>query len=570
MPNTKEELYLAAILGEYSGELPMPNTKVECYLYKLAKDGVPGGSGGGTVDLSEYAKKEELLEVEKDVKKLLNDSTRHVHTNIQSLMEITAADITALHSTFPQKIYEIEQSLSDYADTKEEVTQARVDANGTSYATLKERLDSADENVESVSTELKGALEYVRTSNLLNHSKVLKDKRLNVWNGTTINSYTYDRVGSYASPIIDVEPNKQYCFVKNNSVVALSNNIGLILFDQDGRYVTDQLTAVNNIYTIPENIYYIAFCTNGNDFSMYNFKEYTNEINLSYEEYGYSPKRLEKIESEISYINNRVPKRKTIVLMNFDAPATFCEDGRYELVEKYNIPCTLNVTISGATSVSKPSKFKEILYKGYDFATYGGYNAPDVSTINSEDESDLLAWDIYVKNSKNAAETVGVFNPTAWFCSNGKTGTALNKALINNGYKIARGYIVDHPIDKGYLIRRENYNNREPLKCNIEFTGLYPQSYETMLAHLDEAIAGGYDIAPFTHGINPDEESASTNYGITYDLLESFFQVLREKADNGEIELMTFREYYKTYYESDGQLNDYSRMLKTTEFFCNN
>ena len=48
MPNTKEELYLAAILGEYSGELPMPNTKVECYLYKLATDGVPGGSAGLT------------------------------------------------------------------------------------------------------------------------------------------------------------------------------------------------------------------------------------------------------------------------------------------------------------------------------------------------------------------------------------------------------------------------------------------------------------------------------------------------------------------------------------------
>jgi hypothetical protein len=47
MPNTKEELYLAAILGEYSGELPMPNTKVECYLYKLATDGVPGGNGSG-------------------------------------------------------------------------------------------------------------------------------------------------------------------------------------------------------------------------------------------------------------------------------------------------------------------------------------------------------------------------------------------------------------------------------------------------------------------------------------------------------------------------------------------
>ena len=124
MQNTKEELYLAAILGEYSGELPLPNTKVECYLYKLATDGVPGGSGSGAVDLSEYAKKEDVTTIVR---------------------------------------YEIEQSLSDY-DTKEEVTQARVDANGTSYATLKERLDSTDENVEkieSVSTELKGDITNV-------------------------------------------------------------------------------------------------------------------------------------------------------------------------------------------------------------------------------------------------------------------------------------------------------------------------------------------------------------------------------------------------------------------------
>ena len=85
----------------------------------------------------------------------------HTHSNMQALMEITDADITALHSTFPQKIYEIEQSLSDYADTKEEVTQARVDANGTTYSTLKERLDSTDENVESVSTELKEDLDDI-------------------------------------------------------------------------------------------------------------------------------------------------------------------------------------------------------------------------------------------------------------------------------------------------------------------------------------------------------------------------------------------------------------------------
>ena len=117
-------------------------------------------SGGFSGDYNDLINKPTIPTVSNDLTDELKEhydlayNQSHTHSNMQSLMEITDADITALHSTFPQKFYEIEQSLSDYA-TKEEVTQARVDANGTTYATLKERLDSTDENVESVSTELK-------------------------------------------------------------------------------------------------------------------------------------------------------------------------------------------------------------------------------------------------------------------------------------------------------------------------------------------------------------------------------------------------------------------------------
>lgn len=40
---TKSEIYLAAINGEYTGMLPKPNTKIECYLYKIATEGISGG-----------------------------------------------------------------------------------------------------------------------------------------------------------------------------------------------------------------------------------------------------------------------------------------------------------------------------------------------------------------------------------------------------------------------------------------------------------------------------------------------------------------------------------------------
>lgn len=39
-PITREEKYLAYLVGEYDGDIPEPITRKEKYLYKLCKDGV--------------------------------------------------------------------------------------------------------------------------------------------------------------------------------------------------------------------------------------------------------------------------------------------------------------------------------------------------------------------------------------------------------------------------------------------------------------------------------------------------------------------------------------------------
>ena len=38
-PITRDEMYLAAAVGEYSGELPEPKTRLEYYLKKIAENG---------------------------------------------------------------------------------------------------------------------------------------------------------------------------------------------------------------------------------------------------------------------------------------------------------------------------------------------------------------------------------------------------------------------------------------------------------------------------------------------------------------------------------------------------
>lgn len=101
--------------------------------------------------------------------------------------------------------------------TKEEITQSRTDANGTSYATLKERLDSTDENIESVSTDLKDDLDGVKKITL--HS--LEVKPIKQYTGVRIRNtdgkFVIGTTGKVkAFPVIK---EKKYTITLNNNDV---------------------------------------------------------------------------------------------------------------------------------------------------------------------------------------------------------------------------------------------------------------------------------------------------------------------------------------------------------------
>lgn len=259
----------------------------------------------------------DLSEISGNVTKLINDSSRHVHTNMQALMEITDADITALHSTFPQKIYEIEQSLSDYA-TKEEVTQARVDANGTTYSTLKERLDSTDENVESVSTELKSDLGELESDLGLTipHNLFNKDYAEDGYdyNGGFLEKIAVDiSTGEikpdgtrYVSYPIRIYQDSSIYFVGSNSQRTLSI-VGFLQYDSSGNFVefvniskienTNVKNGYIRIISGAAPVAYLRVC----------YSEYINETYSPYFNPYYSKLRdIDENKSTIVEISSRV------------------------------------------------------------------------------------------------------------------------------------------------------------------------------------------------------------------------------------------------------------------------
>lgn len=75
-PNTITETYLAALTGDYTGELPAPVTRLHLYLAKLCAIGI--GSGGDSADLTGI--RQQLAALESDI--------GDIKTALESIVEV--------------------------------------------------------------------------------------------------------------------------------------------------------------------------------------------------------------------------------------------------------------------------------------------------------------------------------------------------------------------------------------------------------------------------------------------------------------------------------------------------
>ena len=114
-PRTRTEQFLAAATGDYTGELPKPITREQEYLAKLVALLPNGsGSGGGSVDLSAYVKKEEVAQA---------IESAHTHTNkdfldgIEAYLNSTYSKVTAeresADNNLAKRITALEDTIGD-------------------------------------------------------------------------------------------------------------------------------------------------------------------------------------------------------------------------------------------------------------------------------------------------------------------------------------------------------------------------------------------------------------------------------------------------------------------------
>lgn len=154
-------------------------------------------------------------------------------------------------------------------------------------------------------------------------------------------------------------------------------------------------------------------------------------------------------------------------------------------------------------------------------------------------------------------EQKGVYFPTTWFCRQGKFCTGLKNALQKYGYKMARGSYYDN-------VNITNTAFGNDFCFNTSAFSLYPDSYVKAKEMIDYAVANKVGIVLFSHGIYETEEEAISNFGTTQAILTEICEYIKEYVDNGELEVITYRELYSRYFSQESKELDYRRTIATS------
>ena len=233
---------------------------------------------------------------------------------------------------------------------------------------------------------------------------------------------------------------------------------------------------------------------------------------------------------------------------------TIYPDGRFETLNSYGFRAT--------TNGGEVSSIKTQLKSGWDIGSYSAVNwvydtYGEQCLANDISEEIQTAWDNYVKNTVEMYEQKGVYFPTTWFCRQGKFCTGLKNALQKYGYKMARGSYYDN-------VNITNTAFGNDFCFNTSAFSLYPDSYVKAKEMIDYAVANKVGIVLFSHGIYETEEEAISNFGTTQAILTEICEYIKEYVDNGELEVITYRELYSRYFSQESKELDYRRTIATS------
>ena len=271
------------------------------------------------------------------------------------------------------------------------------------------------------------------------------NKYVNIFNpqNISIGKYFVTNIGSSDEEFYYNEEsfccNDKFACRKGDKIYISINYANITIYDRHGKCVQVADTSTDKVIEVAsENAYYFRYASVKQGAYLDGFMLSVNtELPSHYVPYGVS---WNEYKNNVEFY-----KPKIIISVDYSFPDISSPHVTYGL--ENGIRFVFN---------GQGDNARYLLKRGCELGTYSNESLylPDFSTINSESEEDLQAWDNYVRHALHLQESKGFVKPVLWECRQLQYGTALEKALKKNGYIYARG---GNSSNGFYPIKNVNY-----------------------------------------------------------------------------------------------------------------
>lgn len=259
--------------------------------------------------------------------------------------------------------------------------------------------------------------------------------------------------------------------------------------------------------------------------------------------------RIKLVESHYELYFSKLP---FILYSEFEKPfVIFSFDWYSDSWQKYNImkPLGLNATFCLDTQTSDynisdgltRSQFDEMLENGWDWALYG--------TIGDRGDT-KDSWKAAINAGLKQKENMGIFNPVMYNTPDNNSAEYITEACKELGFLMQRCFIAG----ENYITKRSQYRTGANYLSNT--------SIDNCKSYVEKAIANKCGVCFYTHNMSDTSDLSESNF-------KKFVEYIAQKVENGEIEVLSARDYASKYLTSQLIINDYKAFIKQGAFLHN-
>lgn len=256
--------------------------------------------------------------------------------------------------------------------------------------------------------------------------------------------------------------------------------------------------------------------------------------------------RIKLVESHYELYFNKLP---FMLYSEFEKPfVIFSFDWYSDSWQKYEImkPLGLNATFCLDTQTSDynisdgltRSQFDEMLENGWDWALYG--------TIGDRGDT-KDSWKVAINAGLKQKENMGIFNPVMYNTPDNNSAEYITEACKELGFLMQRCFIAG----ENYITKRSQYRTGANYLTNT--------SIDNCKSYVEKAIANKCGVCFYAHNMSDTSDLSESNF-------KKFVEYIAQKVENGEIEVLSARDYASKYLTNQLILNDYKAFIKQGAF----